>query len=446
MALPDVIEIEPLSGTVSAAIAVPGSKSITNRALVCAALAKGETVLHGALWSEDTEVMVEALRRLGFSMSVAADPLESGNRTLRVVGCGGTIPKAGTISSPLEIFVGNAGTAARFLAALLCLGQGTYRLSGVPRMHERPQGALFSALRQLGYGVESPNERLPAVITGRGPLPGSCEVSVEKSSQFASALLLCARHGGWTVRVLGDNPDESPYVRMTEKLVEVFPQDGGGFQIEPDASSGSYFWGAKNLLEGAPDPWECAALAAAGQRAVDLQVTGWPVSGWQIDARFPSILKTPPVRSGGGRDFSRVSDLGDAIMTAIVLAPFWRRPTQFTDLGRLRVQECERVQALRCELTRCGACVVEAGDTLTISPSRLHGACIETYNDHRMAMCFAMLGLKVPGMRIVNPACVKKTFPNFFEKLAAAPPHGLGARILDPVRNQELGRDELFAE
>lgn len=446
MALPDVIEIQPLNGMLKAAITVPGSKSITNRALVCAALAKGETVLHGALWSEDTEVMVGALRKLGFSVSVAADPLESANRTLRVAGCGGTIPNVGTVASPLEIFVGNAGTAARFLAALLCLGQGTYRLSGVPRMHERPQGALFSALRQLGYQLESPNERLPVVITGRGPLQGACEVSVEKSSQFASALFLCAQHGGWTVRVLGDNPDESPYVHMTERLVEEFPQDGGSFLIEPDASSGSYFWGAGHLMDGAPDPWEAALTPVAAPRNVDLQVTNWPASGWQIDARFPSILQNPPLRPGGAREFSRASDLGDAIMTAIVLAPFWRRPTQFTELARLRVQECERVQALCCELTRCGAEVVETGDTLSISPSRLHGACIETYNDHRMAMCFAMLGLKVPGMRIVNPACVKKTFPNFFEKLAADPPHGLGARILDPARNQELGRDELYAE
>jgi len=134
-------------------------------------------------------------------------------------------------------------------------------------------------------------------------------------------------------------------------------------------------------------------------------------------------------------------------MTAIVMAPiFLDRSVKFTDLGRLRVQECERVVALRTELTKCGAKVVEEGDTLTVWPSPLHGAEIETYNDHRMAMCFAILGLKVPGIKIKNPACVKKTFPNFFQKLAAQPLHGLGAEILDAKSGRKLTHEELFAE
>lgn len=136
-------------------------------------------------------------------------------------------------------------------------------------------------------------------------------------------------------------------------------------------------------------------------------------------------------------------------MTAIALSPLASRSIQFTDLGRLRVQECERVVALRTELTKCGAEVVEEGDTLTVYPSKLqelHGAEIETYNDHRMAMCFAILGLKVPGIKIKNPACVKKTFPNFFQKLAAAPPHGLGATILDARTGRKLTHEELFAD
>jgi len=133
-------------------------------------------------------------------------------------------------------------------------------------------------------------------------------------------------------------------------------------------------------------------------------------------------------------------------MTAIVVAPFASEPCKFTHLGRLRVQETERVAALRTELTKCGAKVVEEGDTLTVYPSQLHGAEIETYNDHRMAMCFAILGLKVPGIKIKNPACVKKTFPNFFQKLAAPPPKGLGATILDAKTGRELEVDELFAD
>ena len=143
---------------------------------------------------------------------------------------------------------------------------------------------------------------------------------------------------------------------------------------------------------------------------------------------------------------SRLNELADSIMTAIVLAPFAGQPIRFTDLGRLRVQECERVVALRTELTKCGAKVVEEGDTLTVYPSQLHGAEIETYHDHRMAMCFAVLGLKVPGMKIKNPACVKKTFPNFFQKLAAQPPHGLGATILDAPTGRKLTHEELFAD
>jgi 3-phosphoshikimate 1-carboxyvinyltransferase len=146
------------------------------------------------------------------------------------------------------------------------------------------------------------------------------------------------------------------------------------------------------------------------------------------------------------RVISRLNELADSIMTAIVLAPFAGQPIKFIDLGRLRVQECERVVALRTELTKCGAKVIEEGDTLTVYPSQLHGAEIETYNDHRMAMCFAILGLKVPGIKIKNPACVKKTFPNFFQKLAAPPPNGLGATILDAKTGRKLELKELFAE
>ncbi len=420
MPLPDLIEIVPLTQPVRAEITVPGSKSITNRALILAALADGETTLRGALWSEDTQVMTECLRELGFLVNVTDDLHEPCNRILTVSGRGGKIPHGGTMERPLELFVGNAGTAARFLAAFLCLGSGIYRLHGVPRMHERPQAALFAALRQLGYRIDSPNDKLPALIHGTGSCAGSCRVSVNESSQFASALLLAANVGGWTVQVEGANQDELPYVEMTRALVKVFPSSGGEFQIEPDASGGSYFWAAKLLGH-------------------DARVAHWPVSAWQIDAEFSKFLPLPD-------SISRQRDLGDSIMTAIVLAPFASRPVRFTELGRLRVQECERVAALRAELTKCGAKVIEEGDTLTMFPSALHGAEIETYNDHRMAMCFAVLGLKVPGIKIKNPDCVKKTFPNFFQKLAAAAPCGLGATILDACTRQPLSGAALFAD
>ena len=435
MPLPELIEIVPVDKPVRAEVTVPGSKSITNRALILAALAEGETTLRGALWSEDTQVMVECLQELGFMVNVEPDPQEPCNRTVTVYGKGGLVPPGGTERQPMELFVGNAGTAARFLAALVCLGKGIYRLHGVPRMHERPQAALFEALRELGYRIDSPNDKLPALVFGSGPRAGKCRVSIEESSQFASGLLLCAEAGEWRVELTGQSAEESPYVAMTTKLIRAFPKAGGTFQIEPDASSASYFWAASFLLS----LFEPLEVARDNQAPLSVSVRAGAASDWQVDGAFPRFLPLPAV-------ISRRTDLGDSIMTAIVLAPFSTKPVQFVDLGRLRVQECERVVALRTELSRCGAKVIEEGDTLTVFPSALHGAEIETYGDHRMAMCFAILGLKVAGIRLKNPSCVKKTLPSFFQKLAAAPPAGLGARILDGQSGRTLREAELFAE
>ncbi|HTH46093.1 MAG TPA: hypothetical protein VMB21_01150, partial [Candidatus Limnocylindria bacterium] len=374
MPLPDLIEIVPLTGPVTAEITVPGSKSITNRALILAALAKGGTTLRGALWSEDTEVMVACLRRLGFSVEVTPETDEPANRTMRVCGLGGKIPGGGTAAQPLELFVGNAGTAARFLAAMVCLGSGVYRLSGVPRMHERPQAALFTALRHLGYRIDSANDKLPAVIHGGGRRPGKVTVGVEDSSQFASALLLSAGIGGWEVAVSGANDDELPYVEMTRELVKVFPQEGGEFQIEPDASSGSYFWASGMISTLAPDHLHgpTGNLSVALDVGPSVSVANWPNSTWQIDAQFPHHLPQlasyhsmapqamvaaadeVATRYGAGwrervtqehqeweKDYhaqngvkaiSRAEDLGDSIMTAIVTAALGTERFQFTDL------------------------------------------------------------------------------------------------------------------
>jgi 3-phosphoshikimate 1-carboxyvinyltransferase len=476
MPLPDLIEIVPLEKPVRAEITVPGSKSITNRALILAALADGEVTLEGALWSEDTQIMVECLQELGFMVDVRPDPNEFCNRTITVYGKGGNVPPGGTETQPMELFVGNAGTAARFLSAFVCLGKGVYRLHGVDRMHERPQAALFNALREIGYRVDSPNDKLPVVIHGVGWRPGTGHVKVAESSQFASALLLGAKTAGWDVRVSGNDTEESPYVEMTRRLIEVFPRRGGIFQIEPDASSGSYFKAAnwlvsvgswmKDFLDEYGSNrteverrfhtlWEWIStshppgkMGAVDGNELAVSVRNWPTSGWQIDADFPSFIPLP-------EKISREGQLGDSIMTAIVVAAdLWgglgqeRRDKgiHFTDLGRLRLQECERVVALRTELTKCGSYVVEQGDSLTVYQRKLHGAEIETYNDHRMAMCFAILGLKVPGIKIKNPACVKKTFPNFFQKLSAPPPAGLGAVIKDGKTGRALNGDELFAD
>jgi 3-phosphoshikimate 1-carboxyvinyltransferase len=495
MALPELIEIVPLDKPVKAEITVPGSKSITNRALILAALADGEVILKGALWSEDTQIMVDCLRDLGFMVNVAPEPDEICNRTITVYGTGGAVPPGGTESQPLDLFVGNAGTAARFLAPFLCLGSGVYRLHGVPRMHERPQAALFQALRELGYRVEAEfeNDKLPVKIfsgtAGQAPesmtefiarkqippVPKQCRVSIAESSQFASALLLSAEIGGWDVEVEGENADESPYVVMTQKLIAAFPKKGGKFQIEPDASSGSYFIAAAKFVHRE----KAETSDPAKKREKPVVVAHWPDSGWQIDQEFPNVLRRSfghllqlaMEKKGNINEplpieeihallaplpvtakISRQHDLGDSIMMAICLAPRDIGPVQFIDLGRLRLQECERVYSLRTELTKCGAKVVEEGDTLTVYPSKpeeLHGAEIETYNDHRMAMCFAILGLKIPGIRIKNPACVKKTFPNFFQKLAGPPPNGLGAEIWEiknGQRTRKLSGDDLFAD
>jgi 3-phosphoshikimate 1-carboxyvinyltransferase len=433
MPLPDLIEIVPLDKPVRAQVTVPGSKSITNRALILAALGEGETTLQGALWSEDTQVMVECLQELGFMVNAEPDHQEACNRTITVYGKGGMVPPGGTPRQPLELFVGNAGTAARFLAALVCLGTGAYRLHGVPRMHERPQAALLQALRGLGYRVDSPNDRLPALVFGAGPRSAKCRVSIEDSSQFASALLLCAGVGRWQVEVTGQSAEESPYVAMTGKLIKAFPSAGGAFQIEPDASSASYFRAAGFLLA-CCEPLQAVGVhekpfpsrAFASASAVSIRA-GF-ASDWQVDSAFPRFLPLPA-------SISRQTDLGDSIMTAIVLAPFSNQPVHFTDLGRLRT-----------ELTRCGAKVIEDGDTLTVFPSALHGAEIETYGDHRVAMCFAILGLKVKGIRLKNPGCVKKTFPSFYQKLGALPPVGLGANVLDGSSGRILSEAELFAE
>jgi 3-phosphoshikimate 1-carboxyvinyltransferase len=433
--LPDLIEINPLDKPVQARITVPGSKSITNRALILGALSEGETTLRGALWSEDTEAMVDCLQALGFMVNVKPSADEASNRTITIYGRGGVVPPGGTEQQPLELFVANAGTAARFLSALLCLGKGVYRVSGTGRMHERPQAALFQALRELGYRVDSPTDKLPALIHGGGPRAARCRVSIEESSQFASALILCATAGGWQVEIIGQNSEESPYVAMTTEMVKTIPAGGGTMEIDPDASSAGYFWAADWLLSRPNSP----NAATLGSKVAVVLPQGF-VEGWQVDARFPRYLSSFPA------ELSRERDLGDSIMMAIVLAPFRPAGGRFRDLGRLRLQECERVAALRTELTRCGAEVLEHDDCLCLSKSELHGAEIETYNDHRMAMCFAILGLKVAGIKLKNPGCVRKTFPDFFQRLAAPPPHGLGAKICEGRTGRALRRDELAAE
>ena len=367
--LPEILEIQPLTKPPQCTVTVPGSKSITNRALILAALAQGKCTLRGALWADDTQVMVDSLQRLGFEVEVQPDPAEECNRTIIVEGRGGEIP-----AQKAELYVGNAGTAARFLTALVCRGHGEYRIAGDPRMHERPMGELFRAL-----GI--PGEHLPVTIQAAGKKPGRVRVSGEESSQFASALMLA----GYEVETA-----PHAYVELTRQVMESFVPD---YAVEPDLSGASYFVAAQWLTGG------------------KIEVAGWPKNSLQVDGRFPKFLP-PPVR------LSRQTDLGDSVMTAVICALFGTQPMTLVDASRMREQECDRISAMAMELKRVGAKVEEHRDGLTVWPGeKLHGADIETYNDHRMAMCFAVLGLKVPGIRIKNPSCVSKTFPNFFEKL-----------------------------
>jgi 3-phosphoshikimate 1-carboxyvinyltransferase len=402
--LPDPYPIEPLTKPPNCTITVPGSKSITNRALILAALADGKCTLRGALWADDTQVMVDSLQKLGFEVTVEPDPLEECNRTITVLGHDGEIP-----AKKAELYVGNAGTAARFLTALVCLGHGEYTIHGDARMNERPMRDLFDALQQLGVESQTTHGRLPAVVRAKGLKGGTVTVSAKRSSQFASALLLIVDKAKFKLQLA--EPDEPySYVDMTCRMIETFHRD---YLIEPDLSSASYF--------------VASGWIASGR----VEVAGWPKESMQIDGRFQKFL--PDLRRAAAArpiEVSRMRDLGDSVMTLAICALFGIQSLQVVDAARLRLQETDRIKAIVTELRRVGAKAEGNEDGFTVwpaeeqpqagtlaPPSQLHGADIETYNDHRMAMCFAVLGLKVPGIRIKNPGCVSKTFPNFFEKL-----------------------------
>ncbi len=385
--LPDPYPIEPLAKPPNCTITVPGSKSITNRALILAALADGKCTLRGALWADDTQVMVDSLRKLGFEVNVEPDPAEECNRTITVVGRGGEIP-----AKKADLYVGNAGTAGRFLTALVCLGQGDYTIRGDPRMHERPMKDLFDALRGVGVEIESPNNRLPATVHAKKLSGGSVAVNLSESTQFASALVLIGDYARLDLSHVNVEVQDPGYVEMTERMTT---QSFTDYSIEPDMSSASYFTAAGWITNG------------------HVQVARWPQNSLQIDGQFGNYLPPPPT-------VSRARDLGDSAMTLAVCALFGKQPVHLVQATRMRAQETDRIHAMVTELQRVGAKAEEHEDGWIVWPAKkgqLHGADIETYNDHRMAMCFAVLGLKVPGIRIKNPGCVSKTFPNFFEKL-----------------------------
>lgn len=414
-----MIEIIPPASPLSGEITLPGSKSITNRALLIAALADGTSTISGALKSDDTKYMAEALRNLGIEV-------EEPDETNFVVH-----GKGGKLEEPKEpIFLGNAGTAVRFLTAAVCLVNGTVEITGNERMQSRPITDLVDALRQLGVQIEYLKKEgcPPLRITSDGKLEskdGLVKIRGDISSQFVSALLMISPFVENTegLEIEGRSTSEE-YIGITLNVMEKFGSKitihfpkflysnrrylSVDFQVEPDASSATYFWSIEKLL---------------GEKIeIGNSVEAWiqpDAKSYEIMQGFPNL---PSKIDGEG--------FPDAVPTLAVLAAFANGTTHFIDISNLRVKECDRISAVSTELNKIKAGLAEEdGDDLII-----HGdpdldkngkpTEIETYDDHRIAMAFAIVGLKVPGIKIKNPECVSKSFPNYWETLKK-----LGVRI-----------------
>ncbi len=415
--------IEPIDHPVNATVTLPGSKSYTNRALIIAALAAGTSTLRQALFSDDTVFMAEALRNLG--IPVAAD--ESAN-TFTVAGKGGEIP-----AGRADLFVGLSGTSARFLTALASLGHGRYCVDGTARMRERPMRPLLDSLHQLGGNIRSrfDNGSLPLEITAAGLRGGPAQMAGDQSSQYFSALLMVAphMHEGLDLSVAGELI-HGQYITMTMKSMADFgvhatAEDdrcyrvapgqrylARAYDVEPDASAASYFFAAAALTGGTVRVENLGAGSAQGDLDfVDvLAAMGCTVdkSANYVEVAGPANLRGADVDMGS---------LSDTFMTLAALAPFAEGPTTIRGIGHTRLQETDRVHATAQELRKLGISVEEFEDGLRIEPGPMHAAIIDPHDDHRIAMSFALVGLRQPGITISNPACVAKTFPDFFERL-----------------------------
>ena len=408
-------------------VRVPGSKSLTNRALIVAALAEGKSRLVGALDSDDTRVMVESLRTLG--IDVVHDPAAA---TIDVDGSLGRVP-----AKEAELFVGNSGTSLRFLTALVALGHGTYRLDGVPRMRQRPVSDLLTALNGLGAvatsdaGTGCP----PITVEASGLDGGYAFVKGDVSSQFLSGLLMALPYGRDTtvVEVQGTLVSK-PYVTMTLDVMEAFGvrvghkadrrysvepgrYSGRSYAIEPDASAASYYF----------------ALAAITGGSVTVEGLG--TSSVQGDVAFVDLLEHMGCRVDRGKDDTTVrggplrgvdvdmNAISDTVMTLGVVALFARGITRIRNVAHIRHKETDRIVALAAELRKLGATVDEHPDGVVIvPPSSISPARIATYDDHRIAMSFALAGLAAPGVTILEPGCVAKTYPGFWDDLAQIRP------------------------
>ncbi len=423
------IQIPACPGPVRGRIRPPGSKSITNRALVCAALARGPSLLTGALDSQDTRVMAAGLAALGFH--VAAD---WGAGSIRVIGGSGVIPAREAVIDCVA-----SGTTMRFLSAVCALGHGTYRLDGTARMRQRPIDDLLEALRGLGVEAhaESPGGCPPVVIRSRGLAGDLARVRGSTSSQFASGLAMvaaCAPHG---MRIEFEGTLVSlPYLDMTRRVMEAFgarcdPQGDRAWQvaatgyeacayaIEPDASAASYFFAAAAITGGSVRVDGLSRTSMQGDVGFcdALERMGCTVE-WEEPAGSTPGAITVSGRAARGIDID-MNAISDTVPTLAVVALFAESPTVIRNVAHIRDKETDRIGDLVRELRKLGCRVEERPDGLTIAPGPLRGASLATYDDHRMAMSLALAGLQVPGVRIEDPGCVRKTFPDYWQRLAA---------------------------
>ncbi len=416
------LAIQPISHPLQASVRVPGSKSLTNRALLLAALANGESTLQNALFSDDSLFFIAALKQLGFLMNT-----DEAARQINITGLGGHIP-----AKSAELYIGNAGTAARFLSAFLALGTGSYKLDGDTRMRERPLGDLINALQQLGVEINSPTNCPPVTIKANGLRGGKTTVAGNISSQFLSALLMVAPYAKTPleIEVIGQL-NSQPYVEMTLHIMQQFgisaqhnnfqhffiPQ--GKYQAQPtytiesDASAASYFFAAPAICGGSVTVENITRPSLQGDIAfLDVLKS----MGLSITHAQNSITVTS-VRALNGIDID-MRDIPDTAQTLAIIAPFATSPTRIRGIASARVKETDRIAATCTELIKLGIQVEEHSDGLTIYPCQtIQPASIATYKDHRMAMAFSLIGLRENGIQIKDPACVSKTFPNFFEVL-----------------------------
>ena len=408
-------------------VRVPGSKSLTNRALIVAALADGPSTLTGALDSDDTRVMVDSLQRLG--IQVEHDPASC---VIQIQGCANKIPR-----NEADLYIANSGTSLRFLTAMVATGSGTFRLDGTPRMRERPVMDLLQALNGLGADAVSDLKTgcPPVTIKASGLDGGYAFVRGDVSSQFLSGLLMALPYSRDTTSVEVEGTLVSkPYVAMTMAVMEAFGvrinnrkdrrfdirparYQGRTYAIEPDASAASYMF----------------ALAALTGSTITVEGLG--TDSIQGDIAFVDLLehmgctvareKTSTTVTGAplrGIDVD-MNAISDTVMTLAVVALFARGITRIRNVAHIRHKETDRLAALATELRKLGATVEEHPDGLVIfPPEAVKKARIATYDDHRMAMSFALAGIKAPGVTILDPACVAKTYPGFWDDLAALTP------------------------